>query len=435
LPDRDELTAQVERQIEAAIDQASLLLFVVDIRAGVMPLDELVAGRLRQAGRPVILVANKCDSEALEPQAAEFYQLGDNPVVPVSAQQDRGKQALLDLILKHLSPHEVSAGNQPNVPLKIAIVGRRNTGKSTFINSIAQEERVIVSEVPGTTRDSVDVRFECDGKTFVAIDTAGVRRKSSVATAVEFYSLARAERSIRRADIVLLFLDAQRSISKVDKQLADYILDNYKPAIFVVNKWDLLLPTPTGRFGDYLRATFPNLDFVPIAFITAKSGKNVRMVLNLAQNLHKQASARISTGDLNRVLRFALAQQSPPQRQNRTPKIFYGTQVGTNPPTIVLFTNGPKLFDNTYRRYLLKTFRDQLPFHEVSIKLHLRSKRREDRLPVEDGEETAGDEAPAPRQRRFKTRPDRAKGPHPSPPDAKTRRSARSGESELWKDV
>src|SRR5262249_14407125 len=168
-----------------------------------------------------------------------------------------------------------------DVTLKLAIVGRRNTGKSTFINSLAQAERMIVSEVPGTTRDSVDVRFERDGKVFVAIDTAGVRRKGSVSSDIEFYSMARAERSIRRADVVLLFHDAKATISKVDKQLAGYVLEHHKPAIFVVNKWDLLAPMPTGRYADYLQANFPNLSHVPIAFITAKSGKNVQAVLNL----------------------------------------------------------------------------------------------------------------------------------------------------------
>src|SRR5262249_2521024 len=156
-----------------------------------------------------------------------------------------------------------------------------------------------------------------------------------------------------------------------DKQLAGYVLDHHKPAVFVVNKWDLAAgSTPTGKFADYLHATFPSLDYLPIAFITAKSGKNVQAVLNLAQSLHKEASARVTTGDLNRVLRQALTQQPPPLRQNRRPKVFYATQVATNPPTIVLFTNGPELFDNTYQRYLLKTFRDSLPFKEIPIKMY-----------------------------------------------------------------
>jgi GTP-binding protein len=262
--------------------------------------------------------------------------------------------------------------------------------------------------VPGTTRDSVDVHFERDGKTFIAIDTAGVRKKGSVKDDIEFYSLARAERSIRRADVVLLFFDAALKVSKVDKQLADYVLEQYKPAIFAVNKWDLMTPLPTGTMADYLHATFPSLDFVPIAFITAKSGRNVHAVLNLAQNLHKQANARVSTPDLNRVVRQALDATPPPLRQNRRPKVFYATQVDVHPPTVVLFTNGPELFDNTYRRYLLKTFRDQLPFHEVPIKLYLRRREK-----PEDG-------APAERT---------------AAPAAKRRRKGPAAEPELWNDL
>jgi GTP-binding protein len=378
IQDVDNLTTQVERQIETAIDQAHVILFVVDGRAGLTPLDNQVATRLRYVTKPIVCVANKLDAPELDAQAAEFYKLGRGKLVCVSAQQKRGLAELMDLILDRLPAAEEVTADPNEIRLKLAIVGRRNTGKSTFINSLSQTERMIVSEVPGTTRDSVDVRFERDGKTFIAIDTAGVRKKKSIANDIEFYSLARAERSIRRADVVLLFLDPRVRISKVDKQLADYVLQQYKPAIFVVNKWDLMVPMPTEKFGNYVRGTFPNLDYVPIAFITATSGKNVFAVLNLAQNLMKQASARVSTADLNRVLREAMQKQAPPMRQNRRPKISYGTQVATNPPTIVLFTNGPELFDQTYQRYLVKAFRDHLPFNDVPIKLYLRHKNRED---------------------------------------------------------
>ena len=383
------LAPQVERQIKTAIDQADVILFVVDVRAGLMPLDEAVADRLRHIAKPILCVANKCDTPALEAQAAEFFKLGHEPLVCVSAMQNRGKQELLEQIGRAVggSGRQESLAHQqdglpPEVVMKLAIVGRRNTGKSTFINNLARAERMIVSEVPGTTRDSVDVRFERDGQTFIAIDTAGVRRKGSIQSSVEFYSLVRAERSIRRADVVLLFLDPKQRVSKVDKQLASYILEQHKPAIFVVNKWDLMRPMATGEWGQYIRATFPSLEFVPIAFITAKNGKNVQTLLNLAQHLHKQAAARVSTGELNRVLNWALEQQSPPLRQNRRPKIFYATQVGVHPPTLVLFTNGPELFDNTYVRYLETTFRDHLPFHDIAMKLYLRNKRREEKQPA-----------------------------------------------------
>jgi GTP-binding protein len=415
IEDVDDLTEHVERQIQTAIEQAHVVLFVVDARAGVVPLDEDVANRLRALRKPILLVANKCDTPEMEPNAADFYRLGFDPVVPVSAMQNRGRERLVQLLLRRL-PADADLQAAPQaIALKLAIVGRRNTGKSTFINCLAQSERMIVSEVPGTTRDSVDVHFERDGLTFVAIDTAGVRRKGSIQNDIEFYSLARAERSIRRADVVLLFLDPQGRISKVDKQLAEYVLEQHKPAVFVVNKWDLMKPMPTGEWADYIRATFPSLDFVPIAFITAKSGKNVHAVLNLAQNLHKQASARVPTGDLNRVLRQALDASPPPLRQNRRAKVYYATQAAANPPTVVLFTNGPELFDNTYQRYLVKTLRDQLPFHEVPVRLHLRAKRRD-----EPGESAAEGAARRGKPRGRKARPQEKGTP---------------AESELWTDV
>jgi GTP-binding protein len=418
IEDVDNLTTEIEKQIDLAIDAATVVLFLVDARAGLTALDEEVAIRLRRIDKPIICVANKCDAPELEPLASDFYRLGHGRVLCVSAQQHRGKEELLKRIALLLPPtsQAEAAGPPQNVAMKLAIVGRRNTGKSTFINCLAESERMIVSEVPGTTRDSVDVRFERDGKTFIAIDTAGVRKKGKVQSDIEFYSLARAERSIRRADVVLLFQDSVMSISQVDKQLAGYVLEHHKPAIFVVNKWDLLVKDlATGEFADYLHKVFPSLDYMPIAFITAKDGRNVYPVLNLAQNLFKQACARVGTGDLNRVVRQAVADNPPPLRMNRRPKIFYATQVGTQPPTIVLFTNAPELFDNTYQRYLLKVFRDQLPFHDVPIHLQLRGKQQGDAGTPE------ADPKPAkkPRAARIKNAPKRK----------------RSGEAALWDDV
>ncbi len=417
--DHDDLTELVERQIQAGIQQADVLLFVVDAREGLTPLDEMVAERLRVVGKPVVLIANKCDVPAIDPNASEFFRLGYGKLLCVSAQQNRGKSELLKAIRDRLPAQTGEEEAPKEVALKLAIVGRRNTGKSTFINSLAQSERMIVSEVAGTTRDSVDVRFERDDKVYLAIDTAGVRRKKSLANDIEFYSLHRAERSIRRADVVLLFLDAAHSISKVDKQLSEYILEQHKPAIFVVNKWDLLRSKiSTEAMANYIRATFPSLDHVPIAFITAKTGKNVQAVLNLAQVLHKQASARVTTGELNRVLREALLSNPPPLRQNRRAKVFYATQAATNPPTIVLFTNEPALFDNTYLRYLLRTFRDQLPFREVAIRLELRKRAQGAPRGLDETDELPEEEV-------IPTRP--RKRPSSKKP--------KKGEPELWQDV
>ncbi|HEX4590341.1 MAG TPA: ribosome biogenesis GTPase Der [Gemmataceae bacterium] len=437
IEDVDNLTAEVERQITTGIDDAAVILFVVDIRAGLTPLDEEVGRRLRYVTKPVILVANKCDDPAMIPLANDFYKLGRGKALAVSAEQKRGRDALLRIVLENL-PTPGDEESPAATDLKLAIVGRRNVGKSTFINSLTKAERMIVSEVPGTTRDSVDVRFERDGKQFVAIDTAGVRKKKSISSNLEFYSLARAERSIRRADVVLMFFDPRVRISQVDKKLTEYILDQYKPAIFVVNKWDLMKESmPTEKFATYLRSVFPMLDYVPIAFITAKSGKNVYKLLNLAQHLHKQASARLGTGELNKVIRGALDVQPPPLRQNRRAKIYFATQVATNPPTIVLFTNGPQLFDNTYERYLVKFLRDHSPFAEVPIKVHLRAKKRGETPPPDD---TVLETGPGSRR---KSKSKRTSGPDLSKlrfksevSDEELEREAKQAtESELWRDL
>jgi GTP-binding protein len=374
IQDMDNLTEDVERQIRTAIDEAAVVVFVVDIREGVVPLDEVVAERLRKLNKPVIFVANKADEPKIDSGIGDLFRLGYGEPICVSANSSRGRDELL-LAIREKLPPDVPAAAPTKPDLKIAIVGRRNVGKSTFINSLAQAERVIVSEVAGTTRDSVDVRFERDGKAFVAIDTAGVRKKRSLANDIEFYSMHRAERSIRRADVVLHLFDPRLRISRVDKQLTEYILNHHKPAIFVVNKWDLAKDKiPTEKWSDYLRKVFPMLDYVPIAFITATKGKNVYRLLNLAQELYKQAGKRARTGELNRILQQAMLANSPPMRHNRLPKIYYAAQVATHPPTLVLVMNSPDLFDHTYIKYLTKRVRDSFSFGEVPVRFILKTK-------------------------------------------------------------
>jgi GTP-binding protein len=307
--------------------------------------------------------------------------LGTGKPLRVSTKQNRNRAVLLNLITSKLPPPLEEEAEEGGVEpeMKVAIVGRRNVGKSTFINTLVSAPRMIVSEVPGTTRDSVDVRFELDGKRFIAIDTPGIRRAKSRQTDIDFYSTHRAQRSIRRADVVFLFFDATQRISKVDKQLCDYIAQQYKPCVFVVNKWDQLAGTmPTEKWVRYLHDAFGTMRYVPIAFITGQTGKNVKALLNHGQMLFKQSRARVSTGQLNRMLREAVRQNPPPPSQNRDPKIYYATQVGIQPPTIVLFTNDPKLISKTYQRYLLNTFRDELSFNEVPIKLYLRRRHPAD---------------------------------------------------------
>jgi len=382
--DRDDLTDDVERQIEAGVTEADLLLFVVDIRDELMPLDEEVARRLRYINTPVILVMNKSDTPEFDQRGAEFYKLGRGKPIAVSTQQNRNKKPLLKLIEQMLPPGDDM--KPADAVMKIAAVGRPNTGKSTFINTLARAERMIVSERPGTTRDSVDVHFELDGLPFTAIDTAGVKRKAKIRESLDFYSVHRAERSIRRADVVLLFIDPTQGISRLDKQMADYIAKQYKPCIFAVNKWDLMIggndesgiQGSMSKYAHVIHHAFRSMSYMPMAFITAKTGKNVKALLNMAQSMHKQAQRRVGTGTLNRVLREAVEAHPPSSKDGRAARIYYATQVGTAPPTIVLFVNSTSLFDATYQRYLLSYFREKLPFHDIPIKLYMRSRSQSD---------------------------------------------------------
>jgi GTP-binding protein len=380
IQDEDKLTQHIEEQIQMAIDSAAVILFVVDVREGLATLDEEVARRLRHLDIPVLCVANKADDPKFDDMAADYYRLGRGQFLPVSTRQNRQRSVLLNLIVERLPPAETDEQQEVAEPeMKVAIVGRRNVGKSTFVNTLAQAQRMIVSEIPGTTRDSVDVRFELDGKSFVAIDTPGIRRPQSRGASIDFYGTHRAQRSIRRADVVLLFLDATQRISKVDKQLGDYISQQYKPCILVVNKWDLVMKTmPTEKWVRYLHDTFRTMRYTPIAFITGQTGKNVKALLNHGQMLFKQSRMRITTGQLNRLLRDAVSRNPPPIHQNRRPKIYYATQVGVQPPTLVLFCSDPQGVERPYQRYLLGAVREQLHFEEVPVKLYLRKRQPSD---------------------------------------------------------
>jgi GTPase len=393
--DRDDLSEDVERQIDTAMNEADLILFVVDIRDELMPLDEEVAGRLRYLKTPVILVMNKADVPEFDHRGADFYKLGRGKPIAVSVHQGRNKKQLLKMIEEMLPA--VESVKPANAVMKIAVVGRSNTGKSTFINTLARAERMIVSERPGTTRDSVDVHFELDGMPFLAIDTAGIKRHSKIRDSLDFYSVHRAQRSIRRADVVLLFLDAAQGISRLDKQLADYIAQEHKPCIFTINKWDLMLTDPAdptqgnmGRYANLVQHAFRSMSYMPMAFITAQTGKNVKALINLSQAIFKQSRKRVGTGTLNRIVREAVDAHPPASRENRNPRIYYATQVGVAPPTIVLFVNSTRLFDPTYQRYLLNVLREKLPYHDIPIKLYMRSRKQN-----EPGDHSSSDDSEA----------------------------------------
>lgn len=373
--DVDGLTEDIESQIEIALSKADVILFVVDVRDGVTPLDIMVTEKLRRLKKKILLITNKVDTPKLEYQVADFNKLGFGEPLPISALEGFGRSELLDRIVC-LLPVPCPESVSPEPIMKLAIVGKRNAGKSTLINTLAKEQRVIVSEVPGTTRDSVDVRFELEGKQFLAIDTAGVRKKRQVKDSIEFYSMARAERSIRRADVVLFLIDATLKISEVDKKVGDYIISENKPCIIVISKWDLVHGVETGKFNDYICKCLPGLSFAPISFISARNNDHVVDMVYLALQLYEQANTRITTSELNQVLEEALALHRPTRKKSRSPRIYYATQVAVSPPTFILFVNDPKLFDSDYERYLSNQFRSKLPFSEVPFKFHFRARTK-----------------------------------------------------------
>jgi len=379
--DPDGLSAHIDRQISAGLSEAAVIVFVVDVRSGLVAADEQVAARVRRAGVPVILVVNKADAPKFDVHAHEFDAFGFGAPLVVSVRQHRNRDGLIEAILKHLPaprPNEETTVDLPE--MKLAIVGRRNVGKSTFVNSLADEERVITSPVAGTTRDSVDVRFEVDGHSFLAIDTPGLRRTKSRTSDIDFYSTHRAQRSIRRADVVLLFFDASEPIGKVDKQLAEEIVEGFKPVVLVVNKWDLYAgDVERKEWTTYLRDTFRTMPWAPVRFVTARSGRNVKAVVDDAQRLFRQSHERVTTGRLNTIVRQAVETNPPPtDARHRRVRIYYATQAETAPPTIVLSTSAPRSVSEPYRRYLLNVIRQHTAFREVPIRLVVRGRSKAD---------------------------------------------------------
>ena len=383
--DADKLSDHIERQIMQAIALADLVLFVVDIRHGLTPLDQRIAEMLRKHNLDVIGVANKADTARMFPAAGEFTRLGFGEFLCVSAQNNINQTELLDEIFRRLKD-VAQTGAPPEPVMKIAIVGKRNAGKSSLVNAIAGSERVIVSEIPGTTRDAIDVRIEKDGKTLVVIDTAGVRKRGKMASSIEFYGYVRALHSISRADVVWLLIDATVPVSEVDKKLAHLVAEESKTCILVVNKWDLAKNrAATGDYEEYLTKTMPMLRYAPIAFTTATEGRNVQSVLDLSAELFKQATTWITTGRLNKAFEIIREERATPQKRGtRWPRIYYVTQIAANPVTILMFVNDPALFDENYRRFVTGRLRDLLPVAEVPIRLLARQKTSRDQPKSED---------------------------------------------------
>ena len=393
--DLQKLTSDIEAQIAAAVASTDLILFVTDAQAGITSLDQTVARLLRTtierspSAPDIIPIANKVDALKWEPHGLEIAALGFGEPWLVSAKNNYMRREFRELLhdaATRALPKAEQRQEQPPSEMKLALVGRRNAGKSSFVNALAGEKRVIVSEIAGTTRDSVDVRFSIDGRNLTAIDTAGVRKRNKFADRVEHFAFTRTEASIQRADVCLLLIDATQRITGIDKRLAARVAEEHKPCVITVTKWDLAQgrknrkgqPISPDDYATYINKQLKGFTHAPIVFTSANTELGLKEAVSVAFDLHEQASTRLTTSKINRVIRDILAERGPSSKLGTRVKILYAAQVAAQPPTIVLVVNHPELFEDTYQRYMLNRLREVTPFTEIPIRLIIRERRRKE---------------------------------------------------------
>lgn len=378
LKSADEMFAHIRKQAEIAIEMADVILFFVDANTGMVSSDYDIAELLRTSKKSVILVVNKLDNFQME-KVYDFYELGLGEPIPISCEQSKGLGDLLDEVVK-LFPSK--AESDETETLKIAVVGKPNVGKSSLVNKLLGFERVIVSDVAGTTRDAIDTQFNYMGKSYTIIDTAGMRRQRSIDDdSIESYSVMRAIGAIRRADVVLVIMDSSEPISEQDIRIAGLVHEEGKPSVIIMNKWDKVNKDTftIEKYNDKLDADLAFMSYYQSVFVSASSGQRVEKILSLVETVYTNSSKRISTGTLNDVINEAVAMNEPPTSSGRRLKILYSTQVETNPPKIVLFTNDESLVHFSYRRYIENTLRKAFDFSGTPIKLIFNSKKEDNK--------------------------------------------------------
>jgi GTP-binding protein len=393
-----DLTQDVRQMVNEAIRQSDVLLFVVDAKQGLSPIDRELARIIRKSRKPILLTINKIDDQKHDERADEFTAMGFEHSVAISAAHGRGISDLLDQVDQLLPTESILSlqtppeeeGNEQKDSVKLAIIGRPNAGKSSLINAVVQSERAIVSELPGTTRDAVDIVYKRGEDRFTLIDTAGMRRRGSHSTSVEVFSVMRAERSVRRADLCVLMVDLTSGVTAQDKRIAGMIQKARKAAIIILNKWDLFKPKSGSRAAiaelieeTRRRAFF--LDYAPVVVASAKTGENVELLFKMIARVRRASQSRIGTGILNRLLRDAFAANPPPMVSGKRLKLFYAAQSGGSearslpPPEFVLFVNDPKLLSDTYKRYLEGCIREKQPYPGLPVILNMRPRSEKGR--------------------------------------------------------
>ncbi|MGI6160826.1 MAG: ribosome biogenesis GTPase Der [Christensenellales bacterium] len=372
----DELWSMMRMQAQLAVETADVILFFVDGRAGLVKSDEDVAEYLRKSSKPVVVAVNKIDTPDNPDTFYDFYSLGMGDLYPISAEQGLGLGDLLDAVAAHFPPpNELDADSSS---ISIAVVGKPNAGKSSLVNALLKKERSIVSDIPGTTRDAIDTPFEWEGGNYVIIDTAGMRKQSKIAfDSLEKFSVLRALTAIRRCDVAVIVTDAEAGITEQDQRIAGFVKDEGKAAIILANKWDTI-EKDTYTIEKYRKDIYSRLEFIsyaPILFISAKTGQRVDKVMGMVKEVYKNATTRITTGTLNECINEAVVVTEPPSSSGRRLKIYYATQVSTQPPTFALFVNDKELMHYSYERYIENYLRKTFNFEGTPIRLLMRERK------------------------------------------------------------